>query len=100
MPRSNKSPVLCAIGAGALALGLASSSASAEDKIVIGFVTHAQGNPFIQQIVDGAQAAAGDLGVTLETAAQSGAPRRVSSSWRRTSPIPAPMASQPRCPAN
>ena len=72
MPRSNKSPVLCAIAAGALALGLASSSASAEDKIVIGFVTHAQGNPFIQQIVDGAQAAAGDLGVTLETAAQSG----------------------------
>jgi ABC-type sugar transport system substrate-binding protein len=72
LPRSNKSPVLCAIATGALALGLASSSASAEDKIVIGFVTHAQGNPFIQQIVDGAQAAAGDLGVTLETAAQSG----------------------------
>jgi ABC-type sugar transport system substrate-binding protein len=72
LPRSNKSQVLCAIAAGALALGATQSSTWAEDKIVIGFVTHAQGNPFIQQIVDGAEAAAADLGVALETAAQSG----------------------------
>jgi len=56
----------------ALALSLGWASAKAEDKITIGFVTHAQGNPFVQQIVDGAQAAANDLGVTLSTAAQSG----------------------------
>lgn len=31
----------------------------------IGFVTHVIGNPFIQQIIDGAQAAADDLGVEL-----------------------------------
>jgi ABC-type sugar transport system substrate-binding protein len=72
LSRSNKSQILCAVAAGALALGAAQSSASAEDKIVIGFVTHSQGDPFIQQIIDGAQAAAADLGVTLETAAQSG----------------------------
>ncbi|MEO8391938.1 MAG: substrate-binding domain-containing protein [Chloroflexota bacterium] len=35
------------------------------DAITIGFVTHVKGNPFIQQIIDGAQAAADDLGVTL-----------------------------------
>ena len=34
-------------------LGFGAMSASAED-ITLGFVTHAQGNPFIQQIVDGA----------------------------------------------
>ena len=56
----------------ALALGLGCALAEAEEKITIGFVTHAQGNPFVQQIVDGAQAAANDLGVTLSTAAQSG----------------------------
>jgi ABC-type sugar transport system substrate-binding protein len=56
----------------ALAIGFGASSASAEDAIKLGFVTHAQGNPFIQQIVDGAQAAAKDLGVTLEVAQQPG----------------------------
>ena len=40
-------------------------SAKADD-ITIGFVTHAQGNPFVEQIVDGAKAAAEDLGVTLK----------------------------------
>jgi ABC-type sugar transport system substrate-binding protein len=44
----------------------------ADDKVTVGFVTHAQGNPFIQQIVDGAQAAADDLGVTLQVAQKSG----------------------------
>jgi len=53
------------------AIGFAATSASAED-ITLGFVTHAQGNPFIQQIIDGAQAAAKDLAVTLEVAQQPG----------------------------
>jgi ABC-type sugar transport system substrate-binding protein len=47
-------------------------AARADDKVTVGFVTHAQGNPFIQQIVDGAQAAADDLGVTLQVAQKSG----------------------------
>ena len=42
-----------AVAFGALTLGLGWASARAEDKITIGFVTHAQGNPFVQQIVDG-----------------------------------------------
>ena len=33
-----------------------------QEVITIGFVTHAQGNPFVEQIVDGARAAARDLG--------------------------------------
>jgi ABC-type sugar transport system substrate-binding protein len=32
----------------------------------LGFVTHVIGNPFIQQIIDGAQQAADELGVTLQ----------------------------------
>jgi ABC-type sugar transport system substrate-binding protein len=55
-----------------LALGAGASTVLADDKIAIGFVTHAQGDPFIQQIIDGAQAAATDLGVTLNVAAQAG----------------------------
>lgn len=58
--------------AGALALSLHAPAAGAADDITIGFVTHAQGNPFIQQIVDGAQAAAKDLGVTLQVAQNAG----------------------------
>jgi len=46
--------------------------AMAQDDISVGFVTHAQGNPFIQQIVDGAQAAADDLGVELVVSQESG----------------------------
>jgi ABC-type sugar transport system substrate-binding protein len=42
------------------------TSVSFADDITIGFVTHAQGNPFVEQIVDGAKAAAADLGVTLK----------------------------------
>ncbi len=56
----------------ALAIAFGASGALAEDAIKLGFVTHAQGNPFIQQIVDGAQAAAKDLGVTLEVSQQAG----------------------------
>jgi ribose transport system substrate-binding protein len=58
------------VAVGALALG-AATPAVAQD-ITLGFVTHAQGNPFIQQIVDGAQAAADDLGVTLNVAQNPG----------------------------
>jgi ABC-type sugar transport system substrate-binding protein len=58
---------LTAIATGTLGFG--AMSASAED-INLGFVTHAQGNSFIQQIIDGAQAAAKDLGVNLEVAQQ------------------------------
>jgi ribose transport system substrate-binding protein len=36
-----------------------------DDQITIGFVVHVVGNPFIQQIIDGATAAADDLGVEL-----------------------------------
>ena len=54
-----------------LSLG-AAAPAMAADAIKIGFVTHAQGNPFIQQIVDGAQAAAKDLGVELVVSQESG----------------------------
>ncbi|MCY7419645.1 MAG: sugar ABC transporter substrate-binding protein, partial [Chloroflexi bacterium] len=41
-------------------------SPAAGEPIKIGFVTHVLGNPFIQQIVDGAEAAAADLGVDLQ----------------------------------
>ena len=54
------------------ALGLGALSASADRTITLGFVTHAQGNPFIQQIVDGAQAAAKDLGVDARGRAAAG----------------------------
>ncbi|SDB21981.1 ABC-type sugar transport system, substrate-binding protein, contains N-terminal xre family HTH domain [Bauldia litoralis] len=54
-----------------LASAAAVAPAAAQD-ITLGFVTHAQGNPFIQQIIDGAQAAAKDLGVDLQVAQQPG----------------------------
>lgn len=60
---------MLAASAAAFALGL--SAASAQD-ITIGFVAHAQGDPFVQQIQDGAQAAANDLGVKLVVAQQAG----------------------------
>lgn len=48
----------------AVALGASLSVALAQE-VKVGIVAHAQGNPFIQQIVDGARAAAADYGVTL-----------------------------------
>ena len=62
---------MIALLAGAFALSLGSFGARAADE-TIGFVTHAQGDPFIQQIIDGAQAAAKDLGVTVQVASQAG----------------------------
>jgi len=43
-----------------------------DDEITIGFVSHVKGNPFIQQIFEGARAAAEDLGVTLVEAGPEG----------------------------
>ena len=52
------------------------SSASAEstppEAIKLGFVTHVLGNPFIQQIIDGANAAAKDLNVDLQVTGPEG----------------------------
>jgi ABC-type sugar transport system substrate-binding protein len=59
-----------ALAAGALALALGATTAYAQDSFA--FVTHSQGDPFVQQIIDGAQAAAKDLGVTLNVAQQAG----------------------------
>ena len=55
---------------GTLAALLGGTALSAQESI--GFVTHAQGDPFVQQIIDGANAAAADLGVTLTVAQQAG----------------------------
>ena len=55
--------------------GLALSVATASGAIAqeeIGFVVHAYGNPFIQQIIDGAMAAGEDLGVTITVAGEPG----------------------------
>ena len=71
MLKSRKFHSAIAVAIGALSLGVA-LPAMADDPIKIGFVTHAQGNPFIQQIVDGAQAAAKDLGVELVVSQESG----------------------------
>ena len=49
----------------------ASASAPAES-IKLGFVTHVLGNPFIQQIIDGANAAAKDLNVELQVTGPEG----------------------------
>jgi ABC-type sugar transport system substrate-binding protein len=54
---------------------LAGTTASAQDDaeaVKIGFVTHVLGNPFIQQIVDGAEFAATDLGIDLQVAGPEG----------------------------
>ncbi len=52
------------------------ASAAPEDptaeRVTIGFVTHVIGNPFIQQIIDGAQAAADDLNVELQVTGPEG----------------------------
>jgi len=59
---------LAGLAAGAVAL--TASTIAGWTAETIGFVTHSQGDPFIQQIIDGAQAAAKDLGVTLNVAQQ------------------------------
>jgi len=39
-----------------------------QKQMTFGFVVHVLGNPFIQQIIDGAMAAGRDLGVTVKAA--------------------------------
>jgi ABC-type sugar transport system substrate-binding protein len=43
-----------------------SPSTGTGEQVKLGFVTHVLGNPFIQQIVDGAQFAADELGIDLQ----------------------------------
>ncbi len=45
---------------------------SEPEALTIGFVTHVVGNPFIEQIIDGARAAADDLGVELRVGGPEG----------------------------
>ena len=50
----------------------AAVQAQDEEPVTIGFVTHVLGNPFIQQIIDGAQFAAADLGIDLQVQGPAG----------------------------
>jgi ABC-type sugar transport system substrate-binding protein len=76
---SNRIRALALSGAVALTVvavagpGVTAQDASpAGETVRIGFVTHVLGNPFIQQIVDGATFAAADLGVDLQVAGPAG----------------------------
>lgn len=67
------------VAAAALALAGCSSSpdsadtsGQAEDTVKLGFVVHALGDPFIQQIIDGAKAAAADNNVDLQVTGPTG----------------------------
>ena len=51
---------------------VAPSGTPVPESIKIGFVTHVLGNPFIQQIIDGANAAADDLNVELQVTGPEG----------------------------
>ena len=55
------------------ASGVATPAQAAQKKLTIGFVVHVIGNPFINQIIDGAKAAAKDLGVTIKVTGPAGA---------------------------
>jgi ABC-type sugar transport system substrate-binding protein len=50
----------------------APTESAAPARIKIGFVTHVLGNPFIQEIIDGANAAAADLNVDLQVTGPEG----------------------------
>jgi len=67
-------PSTAATDAPATAAPASSSPAESEAPatIKIGFVTHVLGNPFIQQIIDGAKAAAADLDVDLQVTGPEG----------------------------
>jgi ABC-type sugar transport system substrate-binding protein len=65
----NKLKSVLTLSAVAMVFGISNARA---DDITVGFVAHAQGDPFVQQIQDGAQAAAKDLGVKLVVAQQPG----------------------------
>jgi ABC-type sugar transport system substrate-binding protein len=73
MERTPRALTLAAAAALAVtAAGGAIASAQDDEQVSIGFVTHVLGNPFIQQIVDGAEFAAADLGVDLQVAGPEG----------------------------
>ncbi|MEO5885789.1 MAG: substrate-binding domain-containing protein [Candidatus Limnocylindrales bacterium] len=56
----------------------APAESTAPESIKIGFVTHVLGNPFIQQIIDGAEAAAKELNVELQvTGSEKGNPEEM-----------------------
>jgi ribose transport system substrate-binding protein len=57
-----------ALAATAALVATTTASARPQAKLTFGFVTHVRGNPFIQQIIDGAMAAGQDLGVTIKVA--------------------------------
>ncbi|CAN5790818.1 sugar-binding protein [soil metagenome] len=59
-------------GAAAASAPIASATTVPDDDLTIGFVTHVIGNPFIQQIIDGAEFAAEDLGVDIEVTGPAG----------------------------
>jgi len=59
--------VVAAIAAIITGTSLAGGQAKQQKKLTFGFVVHVIGNPFIQQIIDGAKAAGKDLGVTIKT---------------------------------
>ncbi|MFN8623320.1 MAG: sugar ABC transporter substrate-binding protein [Chloroflexota bacterium] len=56
----------------AMVAGPAIAQSPAAGPIKLGFVTHVKGNPFIQQIIDGANFAAKDLGVDLQVVGPDG----------------------------
>lgn len=55
------------------AIGIAAPAQAAPKKLTIGFVVHVIGNPFINQIIDGAKMAAKDLNVTIKVTGPAGA---------------------------
>jgi ABC-type sugar transport system substrate-binding protein len=61
---------VAALAAAALVAASVGGAASRapDQKRVIGFVVHVKGNPFIQQIIDGAMAAGKDLGLEIRVA--------------------------------
>ena len=67
---------LVVLAALTLAAATTSSAApakkAADEKYTIGFVVHVKGNPFIQQIIDGANFAAEDLNVDLQVTGPEG----------------------------
>lgn len=73
-PASNVASEAPASKAPASSAPAASAPAASEApaRIKIGFVTHVLGNPFIQQIIDGANAAATDLNVDLQVTGPEG----------------------------
>ena len=70
-PPASEAPASAAASEAAAASSAPPESAAPE-KIKIGFVTHVLGNPFIQQIIDGANAAAKDLKVDLQVTGPEG----------------------------